>query len=139
MGRPPSKTRATAEPSTELERALAPLAKLLAAALAPMVAAELAHAVDRDPWVAHPDWPFSRRKSLRLARANEIAGVRRDGRTYFARRSAIDQYLDARPVVAQVLSDDPPRDDDGPTQEELLASWGHELAPGARRRGRGGT
>lgn len=47
-----------------------------------------------DPLVAHTDWPgVSRRQAAALARRGEIAGATKRGKTWFARRSAVEAYV----------------------------------------------
>jgi hypothetical protein len=110
------------------------LLKLVAIEVTPLVRAALDAQANDDPWLDHCLWPFTRRTSLRLARAGTIEGVRRSGRKYFARRSAIDAYLEGQPAPATPTADEPDhraQEPDSGAGAALLALWGLEASPGA--------
>jgi hypothetical protein len=84
---------------------LGALVGAIAPALADAMLTELAkrEASATDPWLPHTAWPWTRRRSVALARAGAL-DVRRDGRTYFARRSTIDRYMDSQRVERKPVS-----------------------------------
>jgi hypothetical protein len=51
---------------------------------------------EADPWIPHPRWPCaSRRAAVALARSGALPGVRKLGKVFVVRRSALDAYIDA--------------------------------------------
>ncbi len=85
--------------SPDLDRALRPLAALLAPLLAPMVAKELRSKATEDdtadPWVDQTHSPLGRRAHCRACSAGKIEGARKLGKKWLARRSALDAYVQA--------------------------------------------
>lgn len=51
---------------------------------------------DPDPILPHSDWPIPRSRAVRLAR--RVEGARKIGRLWYARRSAVDAYIEGQPA-----------------------------------------
>lgn len=65
-----------------------------------------------DPWIPHPRWPCSsRRAAVVLARSGALAGVRKVGRLFLVRQSALDAYVEAEHQKASAEEEAPPEDD----------------------------
>jgi hypothetical protein len=108
------------------------------ATIAAKLRPHLLGAGEGDPWLDHTLWPFPRRKALRLALSGAFE-VRKVGRRWLARRSAIDAFIVGHAPTARPSA--LPANDAGPVDE--LAALRRELhlapvdAPRARR-ARGG-
>lgn len=97
---------------------------LLAAVRADLAARE---GVDADPWVPHPRWPWSRRKARELAASGAIKGVRKVGKDWLARQSALDAFIEEHgvevpahaPANDRALAEDDPEADVDQVLEEL--------------------
>jgi hypothetical protein len=112
----------------------APLLRVVVDVLRPLLGAGVV-----DPWIGHEEWPFSRRRALRLAREGAFE-VRLVGRRYLCRRSALDAFIEAHAGVARSA---PVPANDAAEVDELdeLAALRRELklepvaAPARRARG----
>jgi hypothetical protein len=112
------------------------------------VRAELAarEGQDADPWIPHPRWPWSRRKARQLAASGAIKGVRKVGKDWLARQSAIDAFIEEHGVevpASMPANDGAPAGDMEADVDRVLSELGLERVASAlpraadARKGRG--
>jgi hypothetical protein len=59
---------------------------------------------DPDPILPHSDWPIPRSRAVRLAK--RVEGARKIGRLWYARRSAVDAFIEGAPAPPQAPAND---------------------------------